>query len=71
MNQDSSETRMDLRVRRTYKLLVEALTELLADKAYDKISVSDICERAMVNRATFYKHFEDKNHLLLFGIKDI
>lgn len=71
MNQDSSETRIDLRVRRTYKLLVEALTELLAGKAYDKISVTDICEKAMVNRATFYKHFEDKNHLLQFGIKDI
>ncbi|OPZ60402.1 MAG: DNA-binding transcriptional regulator EnvR [Deltaproteobacteria bacterium ADurb.Bin510] len=71
MNQDSPAHRIDLRVRRTYKLLINALTELLADKPYDKISVTDICEKAMVNRATFYKHFEDKNHLLIFGIKDI
>lgn len=58
----------DLRVRRTYKLLREALIELVREKPFDKISVTDICERAMVHRATFYAHFEDKYQLLNYCI---
>jgi AcrR family transcriptional regulator len=61
----------DLRVRRTYKLLFEALISLLNERPFEKISVTDICERAMVHRTTFYKHFEDKYHLLRFGIKEL
>lgn len=54
----------DLRVRRTYKLLRDAMIELIKEKPFDKISVTDICDRAMVHRATFYTHFEDKYQLL-------
>src|SRR5487761_364483 len=50
----------DLRVRRTRKLLKDALTELWSEKSFDSITVQDIAERAMVNRATFYLHFQDK-----------
>jgi AcrR family transcriptional regulator len=55
--------KLDPRVRRTRKLLEEALRALLAEKPFGKISVGDIAERATVNRATFYAHFEDKGHL--------
>ena len=58
----------DLRIRRTYKLLSDALTQLLTEKPFEKISVTDICERAMVHRATFYAHFEDKYQLLNYCI---
>lgn len=54
----------DLRVRRTHKLLQSSLIELVKEKPFDKITVTDICERAMVHRATFYTHFEDKYQLL-------
>lgn len=54
----------DLRVVRTKKLLTNALRELLQEKAFDKITVNDICERAMVHRATFYNHFNDKTDLV-------
>lgn len=62
---------VDLRVRRTQKLLWEALMALLAEKEFEAISVKDICERAMVHRTTFYKHYEDKYNLLLRGMREI
>lgn len=61
----------DLRVRRTFKLLSQALLSLLLEKSFEEIYVTDICERAMVHRTTFYKHFEDKYHLLDFCVKDL
>nr|BBH86727.1 TetR family transcriptional regulator [Thermosporothrix sp. COM3] len=61
----------DLRVRRTQKLLWEALTELMAEKAFDAITVKDICDRAMVHRTTFYKHYTDKYDLLLRGMRSM
>ena len=57
----------DLRVRRTYKLLSDALISLMKVKPFEKISVMDICNEAMVHRATFYTHFEDKYQLLKFS----
>ena len=50
----------DLRIRRTHKLLCNAMFSLLETRSFDDISVVDICEKAMVHRATFYKHFKDK-----------
>ncbi len=58
----------DLRVRRTHKLLWEALMAELSERTFEEITVSDICERAMVHRTTFYKHYEDKYTLLEQGI---
>ncbi|MDP4118512.1 MAG: TetR/AcrR family transcriptional regulator [Bacillota bacterium] len=57
---------VDLRVKRTHKLLSESLVSLMIEKPFEKISVVDICERAMVHRATFYAHFEDKYQLLRY-----
>jgi AcrR family transcriptional regulator len=54
----------DLRVRRTRKLLIQALIELTIEKGFAALTVQDIAERAMVNRATFYRHYLDKHDLL-------
>jgi AcrR family transcriptional regulator len=54
----------DLRVRRTRKLLQEALMELTVEKGFAAVTVRDITERAMVNRSTFYRHYVDKYDLL-------
>jgi AcrR family transcriptional regulator len=54
---------LDPRVRRTRKLLEDAFHALLKEKPYGKISIGDVAARATVNRATFYAHFEDKQHL--------
>jgi AcrR family transcriptional regulator len=61
----------DLRVRRTHKLLWEALMIELSEGAFDEITVKDICERAMVHRTTFYKHYEDKYALLEQGMRQM
>jgi AcrR family transcriptional regulator len=54
----------DPRIRRTRKLLQEALSTLAQTKSFDEISVQDITEAATVNRATFYDHYSDKYALL-------
>ena len=64
----TSEGLVDLRIRRTHKLLWEALMAELSERAFEEITVKDICERAMVHRTTFYKHYEDKYALLEQGM---
>ncbi len=54
----------DPRVLRTHKLLQEALIELTGERGFDAITVGDIARRATVNRATFYRHYQDKYDLL-------
>jgi GAF domain-containing protein len=56
---------IDPRVRRTHKLLQEALLELAAERGFDAVTVGDIARRASVNRATFYRHYQDKNGQLV------
>lgn len=60
----------DLRVQRTNKLLCDALRDLLCEKSFASIQVTEICERAMVRRATFYKHFSDKYDLFEHMVKE-
>ncbi|RKP51587.1 TetR/AcrR family transcriptional regulator [Cohnella endophytica] len=69
MYTNKQEGKTDLRVRRTRKLLWEALLDLLESRAFESLSVQEVCDRAMVHRTTFYKHFEDKHHLLYFGLE--
>ncbi len=68
---NSVEVREDLRVRRTHKLLWEALMAELSERPFEQITVRDICERAMVHRTTFYKHYEDKYVLLEQGMRQM
>jgi len=61
----------DLRVRRTRKLLQQALLEAASEKGFAHVTVRDITERAMVNRTTFYRHYEDKYDLLAHYIEEL
>jgi AcrR family transcriptional regulator len=45
-------------------LLDEALIALLEEKNYEYITVKEICEKANVNRSTFYLHYETMGDLL-------
>jgi AcrR family transcriptional regulator len=61
----------DLRIRRTRKMLLEALMKLTVEKGFAAITIADITERAMVNRSTFYRHFLDKYDLLDQYMNDV
>jgi AcrR family transcriptional regulator len=65
------EERIDRRVRRTRELLRNALTSLILEKGYERVTVQNICDRADVGRSTFYAHFQDKEALLLGGFDDL
>lgn len=55
----------DLRVIKTRKLIYQTLLDLMKEKTFEEIKVSDICSKAMINRSTFYAHYEDKYELLI------
>ena len=49
----------DRRVRRTKKLLTQALTELLQKKQINEITVKELTDLADMNRGTFYLYYRD------------
>jgi AcrR family transcriptional regulator len=61
----------DRRVAKTRKAIFVALSELLQEKKYSKITVQEIIDRADVGRATFYSHFPTKDDLLCGSIENI
>ncbi len=62
--------KLDPRVVRTRQLLRDALVSLIAEKGFDAITVQDIADRATLNRATFYLHYQDKHDLLVKSLHD-
>ena len=50
----------DLRVKKTKKALANAFMSLMAEKPFDQITINELCDRADIRRATFYKHYTDK-----------
>lgn len=62
---------MDLRIEKTYKALITAFGELLEERPYERITVAMLCERAMIRRTTFYKHFADKAEFFVFFADNI
>ena len=56
--------KVDLRIIKTHAKLKDALAQMMNDVSFDEITVFDLCEKAGVRRATFYKHFKDKYDFL-------
>lgn len=48
----------------TKKALAESLKQLMEEKPFEKINISDICDRCQMNRKSFYYHFKDKYDLV-------
>ena len=55
--------KLDPRVIRTRRDLAASMRSLMREKPFSQITVQQITEQAMINRATFYAHFEDKYRL--------
>ncbi len=64
MPKKSLSTKMDPRVRRTRRLLRDALVSLILEKDYSSISIKEITGRAEVAYITFYRHYESLDQLL-------
>jgi|GEM_PF-1851353 len=61
---------MDRRIKRTRRLLGEALIDLLQTSDFYAISVRDITEKADVAYSTFFRNFESREQLLLVYLQD-
>lgn len=61
----------DLRIQKTRRDLRQSILELLKTNSLEKISVKEICDKAMVNRMTFYKYYEDKYLLFDDALNEI
>ena len=58
------EMKTDRKTRYTRKALADSLIELMKDKPFTKITIKELCEKADINRTTFYAHYHDQEELL-------
>jgi AcrR family transcriptional regulator len=54
----------DPRILRTDRLIQDAFIDLTSELGFDEVTIGEIANRARVNRATFYRHYQDKYDLL-------
>ena len=57
--------KQDQRVARTRQRLAAALIDLILEQGYEPITIREIVQRAGVGYATYFRHFPDKESLLL------
>lgn len=60
-----TKVKTDPRVRRTRRILQEALVSLVLEKEYSAISIKDITDRAEVAYITFFRHYDGIDELLM------
>lgn len=65
------EKKIDRRITRTKRMIRDAFTQLMEEKGFEAITVSDLTEKADINRGTFYLHYKDKYDLLEQSEKEV
>ncbi len=65
------EKKTDLRIIKTHIALHNAFTHLMSKKTFEDITISELCDAAMIRRTTFYKYFTDKYDYFNFYISEI
>ncbi|GAA3446639.1 TetR/AcrR family transcriptional regulator [Planomonospora venezuelensis] len=63
--------RPDRRARRTRRAVQDALVELILDKGYGAVTVTDLVDRADIGRSTFYSHFSGRQDVLFSNIDEV
>jgi len=63
--------KQDIRIVKTRKAIMNAMSKLLESRNFKHIVVRDLCKEALVSRASFYAHFEDKYALLQHWLTEI
>lgn len=61
----------DLRILKTKASLYRGLMNLMKTKPFEEINVSEICKESLINRSTFYDHFNDKYELIEYLMNDM
>jgi AcrR family transcriptional regulator len=61
----------DLRVVRTRRCIQQALLDLMRESSLDKLTVGQICDAALVNKGTFYRHYQGKYDLAASTAKEL
>ena len=56
--------KVDQRIKVTKILIGQALGSLAKEKSLSEITVKELCEKAQINRGTFYSHYKDINDLV-------
>lgn len=54
----------DLRVQKTIEAIHSTFEEMLCEMDYKKITVKELCERARINKKTFYRYYDVLDDLL-------
>ena len=54
----------DLRIVKTIEGIKAAFQELICEREFEKITVKELCDRARINKKTFYHHYETLDALL-------
>lgn len=54
----------DLRVQKTIESIYRTFEQLICEKDYEKISVTELCARAKISKKTFYVYYTDLNDLV-------
>ena len=65
-----AEKGLNRNAQRSIRLLKEAFMELLAEKPYESITVSNVARKADLNRGTFYAHFDNVDDLMRSVMSD-
>ena len=50
---------MDIRIEKTRQNIINAFIELRSHKELEKITIKELCEKAQINKSTFYSHYQD------------
>lgn len=60
----------DLRVIKTKSNIKTTFIQMVGEIGYQKITIKDLCSKAMINRNTFYLHYNDKDELIKTLMKE-
>lgn len=59
-----AEQKLDRRATRTRQAIRTALLDMMSEADYDRVSIKDLTKRAGIGYATFFRHYESKDHLM-------
>lgn len=61
----------DAQAQRTRKWMLEALIDLMKEKPFEQITISELAQRAGLDRRTFYRHYRSKEEILTGRIQEL